>query len=510
MLILGGCIKNDIPYPRIQPNFSKFEVVDQERPAAIDTIGRTITVYLAEEADIMNVQVSDFALTPSGAVWPDSLSFINGFDLSTPVNITVALYQEYQWRVSAVQEIERYFTFDSQIGVSTIDVESHRVVAYINQKADLRKVKVNTIKLGGITSVMTPDLTGETVDFTGPVEVTVSEFGRDTRWTIFITPTEATVTTERVDAWTCVAWVYGSAEAGQDNGVEYRRADSSEWIRLDASDVTHDGGNFTGRIIHLSPMTTYVARAYSGNDMGDPIEFTTGTTFTIPNGSMDDWWLNGKIWCPWAEGGTSWWDTGNRGATTLGPSNTTPTDDTSSGTGRAARLESKFVGIGAIGKLAAGNLFAGSYVKTDGTNGILSFGRPVSVFPTKLKGFMKYHSAPISSVSSGFADLKNRPDTATIWIALIDSPEPFEIRTNPSNRHLFDPDGEEVVAYGVAQWGYDVEEYRRFEVTLNYKSTARTPRYMLIVASASKYGDYFTGGNGSVLYVDDFSLDFDY
>ncbi len=33
---------------------------------------------------------------------------------------------------------------------------------------------------------------------------------------------------------------------------------------------------------------------------------------------------------------------------------------------------------------------------------------------------------------------------------------------------------------------------------------------MIITASASKYGDYFTGGDGAVLYVDDFLFEYDY
>lgn len=89
-------------------------------------------------------------------------------------------------------------------------------------------------------------------------------------------------------------------------------------------------------------------------------------------------------------------------------------------------------------------------------------------------------------------------------------PKPFEIRTNPANRHLFNPDAPDVIAYGSMEVGYDVNNYIPFRIELNYKDTARKPRYMLIVASASKYGDYFTGGNGAKLFIDNFSLDFDY
>ncbi|MDE5635325.1 MAG: PCMD domain-containing protein, partial [Muribaculaceae bacterium] len=93
---------------------------------------------------------------------------------------------------------------------------------------------------------------------------------------------------------------------------------------------------------------------------------------------------------------------------------------------------------------------------------------------------------------------------------LIDSNEPFEIRTNPKDRQLFDPAGSEVVAYGNIQYGKTVTDYIPFEFEFKYTSTQRVPKYILIVASASKYGDYFTGGNGSVLYVDDLNLLYDY
>jgi hypothetical protein len=176
----------------------------------------------------------------------------------------------------------------------------------------------------------------------------------------------------------------------------------------------------------------------------------------------------------------------------------------------AAKLETKFVGIAAIGKLAAGNIFLGSYVRTVGTNGVLSFGREFTERPTKVRGYYKYTTAPISNTTTGFEDWKGRPDTCSIWCALIDTSAPFEIRTDPTDRQLFDPDGDYVVAYGKMWVGYDVPNYTRFEVEFEYKATNRKPTYLLLAASASKYGDYFTGGNGAVLYVDDFELYYDY
>lgn len=507
-LMAGGCIENDVPYPRIQPNFLTFEVENSRQATSIDTLSRKVTVYLNEAADIKNVKVTSYTLSEGASVVGDGLS--SDIDLSQSLSVTLRLYQDYVWTISAVQDIERYFTVASQIGVSAIDAGAHRVIAYIPMNVELSEVQVQTIKLGGETAVMSPDLAGQTVDFSTPVTVDVTEFGRTERWIIYVEQTESNVTTERVDAWTCVAWLYGVAQVGKDNGFEYRKADDTEWNKVPAEWITHDGGNFTARLVHLSAGTSYVARAYSDDEYGAEVAFTTSGIATIPNASLDEWWLNGKVWNPWLEGGEQYWDTGNKGATTLGQSNSVPTDDTSTGTGKAAMLQTKFVGIASVGKLAAGNLFTGVYVKTDGTNGILSFGREFSERPTKIKGYLKYKVAPISHTTQGFADLKGRPDTCIVWAALADWDAPYEIRTNPNNRQLFNENDPKVIAYGKVQYGEDVPQYIPFEINLDYRTTQRIPRYLVIVASASKYGDYFTGGDGSVLYVDDLSLEYDY
>lgn len=509
---MSGCIKNNIPYPHIKVNFSAFEVESSQRDAVIDSIRRTVTVYLTEAADIHNVVVNGFRLTPSEGIWADSAQYLNGIDMSRPLKTVLSLYQDYTWTITAVQNIERYFTVEQQVGATTIDVPGRRVVVYVSQSASLTRLLVTSAKLGGPGAVMSPEIVGRRVDFSRPLVIEVTEHGRTLDWTIYVIPTEETVTTERVDAWSCVAWLYGSAEEGKDNGFEYRQKNSTEWTRLAQSAITYDGGAFTGRLTGLTPMSTYVARAYSGEDYGAEVEFTTQGIAQMPNSDFEEWWLDNKVWNPWAQDGTPYWDTGNKGATTLGPSNTYPSDDTPTGTGRSACLETKFVGLGLIGKLAAGNIFAGRYVRTDGTNGILSFGRPWELRPTRLRGWCKYHSAPISNVGAGtgFDNLKGTPDKGIVWVALIDSDEPFEIRTNPSNRQLFDPEAPEVIAYGKVEWDSDVTSWTQFEVTLDYKSTSRVPRYILCTASASWLGDYFTGGNGSILMLDDFELMFDY
>lgn len=506
--VLHSCIVNDIPYPRIQANFLTINAETQSQGSSIDSLNRVVTLYFPETTDIYDVKISEYSLTPGSYIVGDSIT--GGLDLSSPYTVMLRLYQDYDWKIKAVQNIERYFTISGQVGSTLIDVTARRVVAYVSDKVDITSVLVESIKLGPEGSVMTPELNDRKVDFSNVVTVNVTAFGRNEAWTIYVIPTESTVSTVRADAWTSVAWVYGEAEAGHDNGIEYRLAGSTQWTRVPDAWMTSDGGSFYARLIHLDPLTKYEARAFSDKEYGEIVTFTTGTALQVPNTNLDEWWKNGKVWNPWPEGGEQFWDTGNKGATTLGESNSFPTDDTSTGTGWAAKLETKFIGIGSIGKLAAGNIFVGNYVRTDGTNGVLSFGKPFTERPTKLRGYLKYKTAPISDASDEFKSYIGQPDTCAVWCALIDSPEPFEVRTNPKNRQIFSPSLPIVVAYGAINYGEDINEYIPFEVELKYNATNRVPTYIIITASASKYGDYFTGGRGAVLCVDDLELIYDY
>lgn len=508
-LLLCSCIHNDIPYARIQANFISLDATGQDAGTLIDSASRTATISLPEQIDIQNVRISGYSITPGASIVNNPLT--QPINLSSPLTVTLRLYQDWNWTIIGKQTIERYFEVVGQMGQTVIDAPGRRVVVYVRESSDLSAIEIVRAKLGPTGAEYSPSIApGCKLDGRKPFNINVEEYGRKYSWTIYVETVDVAVRTVGADAWTCVAWVYGQAEAGLDNGVEYRLASQTEWTRLPASAITQDGGSFTGRIDHLSPGTEYVARTYSGSDIGDEVSFTTGSAVQPPNANFDQWWLDGKIWCPWAENGEPYWGTGNKGATTLGNSNSVPTDDTPSGSGWAAMLETRFVGIGIVGKLAAGNLFTGSYVRTDGTNGILSFGQPFTERPTKLQGMFKYNCATIDKSSAEMSHLVGQPDTCIVWVALIDSPEPLEIRTNPANRQLFEPDADYVVAYGCMQHGETIAQWTPFEFELNYNSTSRVPKYLIITCSASKYGDYFTGGNGSVLYVDDFKLIYDY
>lgn len=509
-LAVAGCIKNDLPYPRIQQNILTIAAEGESSAATINQDDLSVVLHLGETVDPRRVTFDEFTYTEGAEC---SRNLLDGtYDLTGPLQLTLSLYQNYTWTVTAEQTIERYLTVAGQIGETAIDVPGKRVVLYVPETADLRNVTVTSAKLGpeGLTT-MSPDIReGSVIDASSPVRIKVSYFDIEETWTLYVDTTEAMVTTTQADAWVNVIWVYGSAPENADNGFQYRRASDTEWTTVPKSSVVTDGGVFSACIPHLSPLTDYVVRACSDTYVGNEIAVRTGAGIDLPNAGFEDWWLDGKVWCPWAENGLSWWDTGNKGAATLGQSNVGPSDFTPSGTGRSARLETRFVGIGAIGKLAAGSIYSGSFAKVDGTNGILDFGREWGVCPTRLKGYYNYTTSPIDYASDEFRHLAGQPDTCQIWIALTDMETPYQIRTNPKNRQLFDPADPGVIAYGQLSRGADTDGWQPFEVKLDYKATDRKPRYLIVVCAGSKYGDYFTGGTGTVLYVDDLSLDYDY
>ena len=512
-LSLSSCIHNDLPYPTIEQYITRIAAEGQSREALIDSANFKATVYLEETTDIESLRFSEFEVTRGATADPDL--GVGEWNLAHPMVVTVSRYQSYDWIVEAVQDIERYFTIAGQIGETAIDVVGKRIVVYVPETVNLSRLTLTSIKLGpaGITT-MSPDIQPGTIDLSKPLRVDVTAWGRTSEWTIYVEKSEVNVTTTQVDAWSQVAWAYGSCLDTMTGGFQYREAGAEEWIDLPQSAVTQNGGVFSACIPHLTPLQTYQVRAIGRNPDGSieparEVEVTMQATEILPDGSFDQWWLNGRIWCPWNEGGVQFWDTGNTGAATLGQSNVQPSDFTPSGAGQSAKLETKFVGIGVIGKLAAGSIYTGKFAKVDGTNGILDFGRQWTVRPTKLRGYYNYTTAPINYASSEYKYLMDRPDSCHIYVAMTDWPEPYQIRTNPSNRHLFDPSSPEIIAYGELIRGSNTDGWEEFEIVLNYRSTSRVPRYIQITCAASKYGDFFTGGAGAVLYVDDFQLLYD-
>ncbi len=538
-LALTACaIENDIPYPIVDGSIQAIEVEGQcdadgnsGTQANINKTDRIITLYVDDTVDLTKLRITKLTVTNDATLIPDSTVCHNyakfpttGFeslesiptssdtriDFSSPLMLTLKTYQDYLWKIAVTQIIHRDIVLENQIGKAIVDDINRNAIIYVSKEQPLDRIKVSSFNLGGTHGSVIPNPTAsETFDFSKPVQFSVSKGWEETseKWTVYVYQKENEAPSAAgAFPMSTRATLSGSIQSGKQPVIEYKKESENDWNKLDASAISIKGTSYTASLNNLTPGTAYQYRVNIDNATGDPHSFTTAPATALTDGSFDNWHQDGKLWNPWATGGTSFWDTGNRGATTISDSNSTPTSDTSNGSGQAALLESKYLVL----KFAAGNIFTGSYLKTVGTNGVLSFGQPFTAFPSKLRVNYKYTSVTIDKVGDDdYQHLKGRPDSCHIYIALTDWDEPREIRTRPSERQLFDKNDSHVIAYAELIKGESVSNYQQVDLPLEYRYANRTPKYIVVVASASKYGDFFTGGAGSKLWIDNFELIYD-
>lgn len=528
-------IENDIPYPISEGYITDIEVEGQtaaqgssDSKAIIDKTKRTVSIVVDDAVDITKLRITKLTVSNDAVISIDSTVCNNyskfptsGFEtlddlmvsadtrvnFSSPVKLTLKTYQDYEWTINVQQYIERNIVVENQIGNAIIDEINFNVIIYVAEEQDLSKIKVTTFDLAGKNGSVYPDPTkDEYFDFSEPKTFFATYAWEEVsrKWTVYVYHSDGAGSSElNTFARTTSADISGSVQSGKKPVIEIKKNSESDWTTVSQSDVNVSGTSFSTTVSQLSPDTQYdIKVSVDGKEMSSASFDTTPAT-PLENGSLDNWHNVDKLWNPWEEGGQSFWDTGNKGATTISDSNSIPTDDTCNGSGKAGILNTKSI----FGILAAGNIFTGSFLDTDGSNGILSFGRPFTSFPTKLRFNYKYTSNTIDNVGDdAFQFLKGRPDSCHIYIALTDWDEPLEIRTKPANRQLFDKNDSKVIAYGEYIQGSTTSSYQQKDIILNYKYNNRTPKYIVVVASASKYGDYFTGGVGSKLWLDNLEL----
>lgn len=371
----------------------------------------------------------------------------------------------------------------------------------------------------------------ETGDIGG---VSVSVDGTETVYTFtFNVSTEASTKlgAEAANAWSNFAYLEGSILSSSEEldpasmHFEYKKADAEEWQTISAN---YNSGNqkFTATLTGLTPATQYIYRlAYEKSGeayASDPVTFTTEEATTLPNGNMDDWYKSGNTWYPVSESdystSGSFWDSSNPGTTTGAGAlvNVNPTQGNSSivhtSGGKSAELKSQYASAFGIGKFAAASLYSGKFNSLVGTNGAkIDFGQKFASRPTGLHGWFRYTSGKIDyrgdKTPAGLGE-KGTDDLCSIYMAIAKAPHQLD---NTQTSTFFDFENDDnIIAYGELPDAEAVStnnEWKEFNVELKYKDiTPQTEYYLIIVCSSSKYGDYFTGSTGSIMYIDDLEL----
>lgn len=356
------------------------------------------------------------------------------------------------------------------------------------------------------------------------------------------TDPSAVVNVKTASAWSSFACLEGNAKDVKGNPVEasfltfeYREESSAIWTAVTADIATDAKGNHSAILKGLTPEKKYMYRLVykNGNEEVSSSEssFTTEVQLALPNGKLDDWYQDGKTWDAISkadfDAGKYFWDSSNPGTTTGAGAmvNKNPTqgvtDIVHTANGKSAKLESIFVNAVIVTKFAAASLYTGSYVKTVGTEGaMIDFGRPFTNRPTQLTGWFQYAPKAIDHVGGdqpANTVKEGNPDLWSAYIVLTNGTYQLNntemAKTSKDFASILksgkpDASGFDVIAYGALPDAECVasSEWKQFTIDLTYRNLVEKPSHIIIVFSSSKYGDYFTGGNGSKLHLDDLEL----
>lgn len=324
-------------------------------------------------------------------------------------------------------------------------------------------------------------------------------------------------------------------------GMKFQYREASETAVLAETDetswtdvvTTTEENKYTAMLTGLTAETAYEYRLVNGN--GDVIStqsFTTGEAdaqTALVNGGFEDWCErsagtalgNKNTTFPCSEtdydAGKLFWDTSNRGANSAGQLDpTNKADDLIISGTYAACLESKLVNAFIIKAFAAASLYTGSFGAANmDMSATINFGQPFTSRPVALHGYYQYSPQNVDNVGDNLpADAtvsEGNPDQCAIYIAL--AKKTYTVNNQQENTFIDFEGDENIIAYGTIEGDYvktngAANGYTEFTIPLQYKESqfGAIPTHIIIVCSASKYGDYFTGGKGSTLYVDDFSL----
>lgn len=525
---LTACIKNDIPYPVVECTVESIAAEGLSGEPTIDFAARKVTLPLEETTNIEAVEITDCKITDEAG---SSVEIVGCHDLSTPLYVTLSIYQDYPWTIEAQQTIPRIFTVEGQVGATQWNLENRTAKAYVGFE-DMSQVRVTALKLGPrdittmtyIDGVVLDETNLDLLNFTKAeprIDVTYHSYDKD--WHLSVEYTDIKATFSKIAPWTHSAWLYAEGLSGTKLGFRYREEGTDEWIDVPEESVTVEGGAFSAQIRGLQPQTRYEAVAYSNDDLSPTEFFITEAALPLPNSGFEAWSQSSSIVYPYAAGDTPFWDSGNKGSATVKKTicEGRPEPRPGSEGTLAAYLESTFASVAGIGKFAAGNIFVGTYAETIGTNGKINFGRPFATHPIALRCWVKYIQGRIDQVDkvpAGSSLAKGDPDTGTIYIALGTwtaaeyggtDESPLQVYTKDLST-FFNKEGKDVVGYGELLLNETVGEWRQITIPIEWRDSQTVPTHLMIVCSASKYGDYFTGSTQSRMWLDDFELIYDY
>ena len=298
------------------------------------------------------------------------------------------------------------------------------------------------------------------------------------------------------------ATVIGEAAAVGNSVIQYRKSGASSWT---SASSTTNGSTVTAELTGLVDNTTYEVRVSAGSVYGTSKTFTTKKEGAqVYNMNFDGWTTKSNI--PYCYGSDATaaqqkiWASANSTTHTLG-GDVAQGETSTVVSGKALKLTSL-----KVVKFAAGSLFTGTMgsVNLLTQKATINMGVTFTDRPDALEGYAKYLPQNIDNYDNAHKSLKGQPDTGHVFVLLTDWSGPFAV-TPPDTLIDFDGDSN-IIGYGRVEFnGTDYSSYKKFTIPIVYRNS-RTPKYVVICCASSALGDYFTGGKGSILYLDEFKF----
>lgn len=460
-------------------------------------------------------------------------NFLEGYKM------TVALDGEQLVYDASKSGAEGYFIVDGLFepsfswtftGIRAKDGSEFTKTGVIKDVLPGKLYKVNlkyTVKDGDLEFTLSVDRTTEIVDDTIVFEPVSTGLSASSQYEI----------------WAAHATVHADVDAAESEGKSVQFAYSSNGESWEYEDGVNDSeGTWKAVLTGLAPSTTYsYMLMIDGVQVGDALEFTTEAAPNLPNASFEyASTVSGASYykfydpnCGVEEGQTMFWGSGNgegsEGVNGSASMNIVITyidkDDKVDGNQSVLAQTGSMAGF-----LAAGNLFTGQFNGLVGTSGgKVNFGRPWTSRPSALKLWCKYKTDKIDIINNNNLGVStNDYDRAQIKVAIgtwnyktyggtKDSP----VHVNTTDESTFvdfytDPS---TIANGdiiIHNDGYILNQgakvsastdvWVEYTIPLIYHELNAYPTHIVISCAASQFGDYFTGNDGSQLWLDKFEL----
>lgn len=374
----------------------------------------------------------------------------------------------------------------------------------------IKPYKHSTANKLNVTVTLEAD--GKTVDV--PFHLTVSSAAKGTFSSGLIKPVGLTVTSDmlfgsmKITSMTAKchkATIVGEAAAVGTSVIQYRKSGAGSWT---SASSTVSGSTVTAELTGLDDNTTYEVRVSAGSVNGPSKTFTTKKEGAqLYNMSFDNWYKDGSKWRCYPSGASDSekiWANANDATTYLGfGDNGASPEESNVVSGKATKLISQVI----AGNFAAGSLFTGSFGSFSVLSGkaTIYMGIPFTDRPDALEGWAKYISKTIDNADKSHSNEKGKSDSGRVFVLLTNWNSSFAV-TPPNTLIDFNHNtNSSIIGYGEKLFKSTDSKYNEFTIPIEYYSDS-TPTYVVVCGASSALGDYFTGGKGSTLYIDEFKF----